>query len=169
MNYIVSKPNHLTQIIMNNLSAFIAVIASSFIVLTGCHKESPATDQRANNNSINGNVQAQNGIPPRPIDQFTGLYDATGTRILYTGNINDSVILLVVDVPSPKVMTAADNYTLVCDYADLGASGWQSTAMGSEVKVCAKATLAGTTATPRATTRSDRARFIIHLVSQDFA
>jgi len=92
---------------------------------TACRKENTMS-QSSNATSLQ-NAKAEQDFPPARIDMLTGNYSVTGTRTLYFGNINDDSVNFIFDLStvSPKVMTATDKYTLLCDYADLGASGWQ--------------------------------------------
>lgn len=54
-----------------------------------------------------------------------GVYSDTGTRTLYAGTISGGIVDTVLNVSVSKEIAAVDGITLLCDYADLGQSGWQ--------------------------------------------
>lgn len=99
------------------------------IITFSCKKESVT----GNNNSaglkpIQENSTSQDfSVAAGPIDKLVGSYATTGTRILYIGNRADSIITAEINLSdsSPKTMSALNDTTLACDYADLGSSGWQ--------------------------------------------
>lgn len=114
-----------TFVSVSRLSAlcFIAIMAFS------CKKESAASG-----NNVPGLSPVQDGKTSRefstaagPIDKLVGTYTCSGVRRLFIGNRADSIIAVEVNLAdfSPKTMTALNDSTLVCDYADLGGSNWQ--------------------------------------------
>lgn len=56
---------------------------------------------------------------------LAGLYANSGTRTAYIDTISGGVIDSVYTCPSSKTVSALTGITLLCDYADLGPSGWQ--------------------------------------------